>query len=173
MRRSDKRSTNPEIGENIENMETKMADRQQVPGLNPFGLFGAAFEYMTDAAQRSVLFFDVMRQRGEQYREHLAESVPNVLSYKAELVMDGRTLKRPVNYFLVRVIPPAGIEIDPTRRPFVVVDPRAGHGPGIGGFKADSEIGVAMKAGHPCYFVGFLPEPMPGQTIEDIARAEA
>ena len=55
----------------------------------------------------------------------------------------------------------------------MIVDPRAGHGPGIGGFKADSEIGVAMKAGHPCYFVGFLPDPMPGQTIEDIARAEA
>ena len=54
-----------------------------------------------------------------------------------------------------------------------MVDPRAGHGPGIGGFKADSEIGVAFKAGHPCYFVGFLPDPMPGQTIEDIARAEA
>ena len=54
-----------------------------------------------------------------------------------------------------------------------MVDPRAGHGPGIGGFKADSEIGVAMKAGHPCYFIGFLPEPMPGQTIERIARAEA
>ena len=60
-----------------------------------------------------------------------------------------------------------------TRRPFVVVDPRAGHGPGIGGFKSDSEIGVAMKAGHPCYFVGFLPDPMPVQTIEDIALAEA
>ena len=30
-----------------------------------------------------------------------------------------------------------------------------------------------MKAGHPCYFIGFLPEPMPGQTIERIARAEA
>jgi pimeloyl-ACP methyl ester carboxylesterase len=55
----------------------------------------------------------------------------------------------------------------------VVVDPRAGHGPGIGGFKADSEIGVAFKAGHPCFFIGFLPEPVPGQTIEDIARAEA
>ena len=54
-----------------------------------------------------------------------------------------------------------------------MVDPRAGHGPGIGGFKADSEIGVAFKAGHPCYFIGFLPEPMPGQTLEDIARAEA
>jgi len=77
-----------------------------------------------------------------------------------------------VNYGLVRVKPPADVEIDPKRRPFVVIDPRAGHGPGIGGFKADSEIGVAMKAGHPCYFVGFSPDPMPGQTIEDIARAE-
>jgi hypothetical protein len=64
-------------------------------------------------------------------------------------------------------------EIDAARRPFVIVDPRAGHGPGIGGFKADSEIGVAFKAGHPCYFVGFLPDPTPGQTIQDIARAEA
>ena len=30
-----------------------------------------------------------------------------------------------------------------------------------------------MRAGHPCYFVGFLPEPVPGQTIEDIMAAEA
>ena len=39
--------------------------------------------------------------------------------------------------------------------------------------KHDSEIGVALAAGHPCYFVGFLPEPMPGQTIEDVCEAEA
>ena len=139
----------------------------------PFNMFGPAVEYMIDAAQRSVLFWDVMRQRGNQYREHLAETAPHVLDYEAELLVDGRKLDRPVNYALVRVVPPAGIQIDPKRRPFVVIDPRAGHGPGIGGFKADSEIGVALKAGHPCYFVGFLPDPMPGQTIEDIGRAEA
>ena len=139
----------------------------------PFGMFAPAMEYMVDAAQRSVLFWDVMRQRGNQYREHLAETAPHVLDYEVELIVDGRTLDRPVNYALVRVVPPPGVELDPTRRPFVVVDPRAGHGPGIGGFKADSEIGVAFKAGHPCYFVGFLPDPMPGQTIGDIARAEA
>jgi hypothetical protein len=137
------------------------------------GLFASAFEYLVDTGQRSVLFLDVMRQRGIQYREHLAETAPHVLNYAVELIIDGRTLQRPVNYGLVRVVPPNGVEIDIRRRPFVVVDPRAGHGPGIGGFKADSEIGVAMKAGHPCYFIGFLPEPMPGQTIEDIARAEA
>ncbi len=139
----------------------------------PLGIFAPAMEYMVDAAQRSVLFWDVMRQRGNQYRQHLAETAPHVLDYEVELVLDGRTFDRPVNYALVRVVPPPGIELDSTRRPFVIVDPRAGHGPGIGGFKADSEIGVAFKAGHPCYFVGFLPDPMPGQTIEDIARAEA
>src|SRR5690242_17145515 len=128
---------------------------------------------MVDAAQRSVLFWDVMRQRGNQYRQHLEETAPHVLDYEAELLVDGRKLDRPVNYALVRVVPPAGTQIDPKRRPFVVIDPRAGHGPGIGGFKADSEIGVVFKAGHPCYFIGFLPDPVPGQSIEDIARAEA
>ena len=150
------------------------ASQNSAPNFAPMlGPFAPAFEYMVDAAQRSVLFWDVMRQRGNQYREHLTETAPHVLSYEVELVIDGRTLERPVNYVLVRVVPPKGVELDQTRRPFVVVDPRAGHGPGIGGFKADSEIGVALKAGHPCYFVGFLPEPMPGQTIEDVARAEA
>jgi hypothetical protein len=138
-----------------------------------FGVFTPVIEYLVDAGQRWVLFLDVMRQRGNQYRAHLAETVPHVLDYQVELVVDGRTLPRPVNYGLVRVVPPEGVEIDPELRPFVIVDPRAGHGPGIGGFKADSEIGVAFKAGHPCYFIGFLPEPMPGQTIEDVARAEA
>ncbi len=138
-----------------------------------FGLLAAAVEYMVDAGQRTVLFADVLRQRGNQYAQHLAQRAPHVLHYAAELVADGRNLERPVNYVLARIVPPAGSEIEVTRRPFVVVDPRAGHGPGIGGFKADSEIGVALKAGHPCYFIGFLPEPMPGQTIEDIAHAEA
>jgi pimeloyl-ACP methyl ester carboxylesterase len=148
-----------------ESLEAKAASMA-----NPFA---PAFEYFVDAAQRTILFWDVMRQRGNQYKAHLEETVPHVLEYAAELVLDGRNFERPVNYALARIIPPPGVKIDTRRRPFVIVDPRAGHGPGIGGFKADSEIGVALQAGHPCYFVGFLPEPMPGQTIEDIARAEA
>jgi pimeloyl-ACP methyl ester carboxylesterase len=138
-----------------------------------FGLFGPAMDYAIDAAQRTVLFWDVLRQRGNQYREHMAQAVPNVLNYEAALIIDGRTLKRPVNYGLVRIVPPQGVTIDSRKRPFMIVDPRAGHGPGIGGFKADSEVGVIFKAGHPCYFIGFLPEPVPGQTIEDVGRAEA
>jgi pimeloyl-ACP methyl ester carboxylesterase len=77
-----------------------------------------------------------------------------------------------VNYGLVKIIPPKNVKIDDHKRPFVVVDPRAGHGPGIGGFKADSEIGVILAEGHPCYFIGFSPEPEPGQSIEAIMRAQ-
>jgi pimeloyl-ACP methyl ester carboxylesterase len=150
-----------------------MTENRAIPGGAMSGLVAKAVEYMVDAGQRSVLFLDILRQRGDQYREHVAQTAPHVLSYAAELIIDGRKLDHPVNYVLVRIIPPKGVEIDLDRRAFVVVDPRAGHGPGIGGFKADSEIGVAMKAGHPCYFIGFLPEPMPGQTIERIAGAEA
>src|SRR6185312_6378947 len=135
--------------------------------------FSPVTQYLIDAFQRTILFWDVMRERGNAYLEHASRAAPHVLEYAFELVVDGRSLDRPVNYLLVRIIPPQGVSVDMRKRPFVVVDPRAGHGPGIGGFKADGEIGVALKAGHPCYFVGFLPNPMPGQTIEDIGRAEA
>jgi hypothetical protein len=135
--------------------------------------FRFAQEYWVDCWQRSVLFLDVLRQRGNNYFEHNARQAPHVLAFQGELVLDGRTFERPVNYGLVRIIPPAGVIVDPKKRPFIVFDPRAGHGPGIGGMKHDSEIGVVLRAGHPCYFVGFLPEPAPGQTIADVCRAEA
>lgn len=138
----------------------------------PLAVFKHVIEYMTDAAQRSVLFLDVLRRRGNQQHDHQKETVPNVLDYRAELVLDGRTLDPPANYLLARVVPPRGVEPDPQKRPFVIVDPRAGHGPGIGGFKADSEVGFAFKAGHPCYVIGFLPDPVPGQTIEHVVRAQ-
>ena len=69
------------------------------------GLFASALEYLVDTGQRSVLFLDVMRRRGEQYREHMAETVPHVLHYQIELIADGRHLKRSVNYGLVRIKP--------------------------------------------------------------------
>ena len=130
------------------------------------------WDYSTDFWQRSILYLDVMRRRGNQYLEHAAKPVQHVLRYDFEKIMDGRELARPVNYGLVRILPPEGVEIDDAKRPFVIVDPRAGHGPGIGGFKQTSEVGAVLNAGHPCYFIGFLAEPVPGQTIEDVGRAE-
>jgi pimeloyl-ACP methyl ester carboxylesterase len=130
-------------------------------------------EYLVDAAQRLVLLLDTLRQRGNRSLEASTKVAPHVLEFEFEHILDGKTLPRPTNYQLVRIIPPPGTRIDPARPPFVVVDPRAGHGPGIGGMKHDSEIGAAFAAGHPCYFVGFLREPVPGQTVEDVCRTEA
>ncbi|HET6520610.1 MAG TPA: DUF3141 domain-containing protein, partial [Geminicoccaceae bacterium] len=137
-----------------------------------FGPGADLWEYWADRWQRSVLYWDMMRKRGNQSIEHWQQGKPPVLVFDHETVIDGRTLDRPVNYALLRILPRPGTAVDPTKRPFVVVDPRAGHGPGIGGFKEASQVGVAMRAGHPVYFVSFFPEPVPGQTIEDIARAE-
>jgi hypothetical protein len=73
--------------------------------LNPVA---PALDYLIDLSQRTILFWDVMRQRGNDYREHLAKTAPHVLRYRVELVMDGRTLERPVNYGLVRIVPVDG-----------------------------------------------------------------
>ena len=142
-------------------------------GLDLPPLMDAATTYWIDTMQRWALFADTLRQRGNTWQEQASSAVPHVLSFDADLILDGRTLPRPVNYLLVRIKAPKGVVTDRTKRPFIVFDPRAGHGPGIGGMKQDSEIGVALKAGHPCYFVGFLPEPVAGQTIEDVCIAEA
>jgi tellurite resistance protein len=136
------------------------------------GWTGEAWEYWVDVMQRQILFWDVLRKRGNQALEHYKAGKPPVLVFDYEMVVDGRQLERPVNYALVRIKPEARGTTDPKKRPFVIVDPRAGHGPGIGGFKEESEVGVAMRIGHPVYFVTFFPDPQPGQTIEDIGRAE-
>ncbi|MFS2008669.1 TerB family tellurite resistance protein [Azospirillum sp. CT11-132] len=139
----------------------------------PMNMLPDAATYSIDAWQRWILLLDVLRRRGDQFIEHAEQGKPPVLTFAHEMVLDGRHLKRPCNYMLLRIKPAPGIEIDPAKRPFVIVDPRAGHGPGIGGFKPDSQIGAALQAGHPCYFVGFHPEPVPGQTLSDVAAAEA
>jgi tellurite resistance protein len=147
---------------------------------NPLGLslpFGdiqsAWFAYAIDTMQRSILFWDAMRQRGNIYLEHRAQGEPPILDFAYEIVLDARTFSRPANYALLRVLPKPGMTVDPGKRPFIIVDPRAGHGPGVGGMKEDSQVGVSLRAGHPTYFVMFYPEPMPNQTLGDVATAEA
>lgn len=146
-------------------------------------VFAAALDYSVDTFQRSVLFSDILRKRGNDYIEHLMMGQPPVLVFDFEMVLDGRVLERPVNYSIVKIIErrehgklsaqePDGLDSPNRRRPIVVIDPRAGHGPGIGGSKLDSQIGVALKAGHPVYFVLFYPDPEPGQTLADIQHAE-
>ncbi|AKZ63415.1 poly(3-hydroxyalkanoate) synthetase [Herbaspirillum hiltneri N3] len=129
--------------------------------------------YLTDAMQRTFLFLDTLLDRGNNYLEHLDQGTPPLLKFEHEVVMDGHDLPNPCNYALLRLQPPASMPVKPEARPVVVVDPRAGHGPGIGGFKFDSEVGMAMRAGHTVYFVTFRPEPEDGQTLLTVMDTEA
>ncbi len=142
------------------------------PPALPWQAWTGGARYLVDFMQRSVLFWDALRQRGNNFIEHERQGLPPVLHFGHEMVMDGRTLARPVNYALLRIVPPAGVQVDPARRPYVIIDPRGGHGPGIGGFKEDSQVGVALRAGHPVYFVVFSRDPEPGQTLLDVCQAE-
>jgi len=62
-----------------------------MPGANDL------LDYWVDAWQRSILMLDVLRQRGNNSIEHNARKAPNVLSFEAELVLDGRSLPRSMN----------------------------------------------------------------------------
>ncbi len=138
----------------------------------PWDAWAQGSSYLVDSAQRALIYWDTLRQRGNNFIEHERQGLPPVLHFEHEMVMDGRSLERPVNYALLRIVPPAGVGVDATRRPYVIIDPRGGHGPGIGGFKDDSQVGVALRGGHPVYFVVFFPQPEPGQTLLDVCHAE-
>jgi pimeloyl-ACP methyl ester carboxylesterase len=160
------------------NERVQAAYKEQIADLigkptSPWEIWTNWVQYSMDFVQRSVLFLDTLRQRGNNFVEHERAGKPPVLHFDYEMVVDARTFERPVNYALVRIIPPAGVTVDLKRRPYVIIDPRAGHGPGIGGFKDDSQVGVALREGHPVYFVIFFPQPAPGQTLLDVCDAEA
>lgn len=129
-------------------------------------------DYATDFAQRSILFLDVMRKRGNEMVTMTSNTSSTVLRFKFNVIMDGKNFAQPINYWLAKMVAPDGVVTDDSKRPYVVQDPRAGQGPGIGGFKKDSEIGDALQNGHPVYFLGFNSVPEDSQTYEDIIRGQ-
>jgi hypothetical protein len=145
----------------LQNVETVA---EMLPGLSK--------SYSRDLFERWVLALDTLRQRAENMIQHEQQGMPPLLDFKYETILDGRGFEHPANYALLRITEVGDTCwadcVDEAKPPVIVFDPRAGHGPGIGGFKRDSEIGMAMREGHPVYFVMFYPEPMPNQTLSDV-----
>ncbi len=135
----------------------------------------ALVEYQRDVLERTILFWDTLRKRANDMLEHERAGLPPLLDFKYETLLDARYFDHPANYALVRITEIGTLHADKCvaadKPPVIVVDPRAGHGPGIGGFKRDSEVGMALDQGHPVYFVIFYPEPAPGQTLADVLHA--
>ncbi len=140
----------------------------------PNGAFAA---YWLDLLWRSAETADTLRQRAANMVEHDAAGMPPLLHFESEQIADGHDLQPPCNYRLLRVTRCGTDALERHVRkdapPVMVVDPRAGHGPGIGGFKRDSEVGMALLEGYPVYFVVFDPEPVEGQTLGAVIRTLA
>jgi hypothetical protein len=132
-------------------------------------------DYQRDLLERTILFWDTLRQRADNMLEHEQAGLPPLLDFKYETLLDARRFEHRANYALLRITEVDGDCwddcVNPEKPPVIVVDPRAGHGPGIGGFKRESEVGMAMREGHPVYFVIFFPQPVPGQTLADVLHA--
>ncbi len=140
----------------------------------PTSLFEQAFRYGVDRAQRSVMLLDTFRERANNMLAHEAAGMPPPLDFEYETILDARLFERPANYALLRITrcheDIANNCEDAAKAPVIIIDPRAGHGPGIGGFKHESEVGMSLHEGHATYFVMFFPLPSPHQTLADVVH---
>jgi len=106
------------------------------------------------------LFWDTLRQRGNQYLEHeragqtARGSTRPMRSCWIAASSSVRSIMRCCDCGR-----PKGSR-RPKRRPYIIIDPRAGSWSRHRGVqKDDSQIGVAIREDHPVYFVTFFPDP--------------
>jgi hypothetical protein len=82
-----------------------------------------AYEYWLDSGQRSILFMDILRKRGNNYFATIKKGEPPVLIFDYKVILEGKNLDRPVNYDLAGILPEKTDTIDPEKIPIVIIDP--------------------------------------------------
>ena len=61
------------------------------------------WDYGLDILQRTVLFWDILRERASNMLEHERAGLPTLLNFKYETILDARRFERPANYALLRI----------------------------------------------------------------------
>ncbi|MGL4666990.1 MAG: DUF3141 domain-containing protein, partial [Saezia sp.] len=64
----------------------------------PTKFYQAWQEYLIDTTERNILFWDTLRQRGDNYLKLKEDGNPPLLHFDYEIVLDARTFDKPVNY---------------------------------------------------------------------------
>lgn len=130
------------------------------------------FDYWIDAWQRSILYMDVMRRRGNNFIEYRRKCEIPAPDFGYKTIVRGSSLEHPVNFDLAAAIPPAENKTDPLKRPIVVIDPRTGGCNNAFSARRYQEIGKVLAIGHPVYFVVFRPGTCNGQSAHVLESAE-
>ena len=87
------RAANERFGERMRNAGVTFK-AERTPPKTPLEFWRQCAEYNVDFAQRSVLYWDTLRRRGNQWLEHEAAGKPPVLKYQYEMIADAREYER-------------------------------------------------------------------------------
>ena len=132
------------------------------------------YSYAVDATQRSILFWDTLRQRGNNFVEH---NQAGPAAGAALRLRDGRRRPqarraRSTTRWCASCRRRASRSIRSGARTSSSI--RApGHGPGIGGFKDDSQVGVALRDGPSGLLRHLLPRARAGPDAARRVRGRA
>ena len=69
----------------------------------PYGPARDAAAYAWDVAERTILFWDTLRQRAENMLAHERAGKPPLLDFDYEMLLDARRFEHPTNYSLLRI----------------------------------------------------------------------
>lgn len=91
--------THPDL--TIDTMTQPLSQRTDMPEAGETGFAtpdATAFaDYLIDAAQRNILFWDALRQRANNMLEHERQGLPPLLKFKYETVADAAEYDPPAN----------------------------------------------------------------------------
>jgi hypothetical protein len=65
----------------------------EITSISPLSLLG----YQRDLLERTVLFWDTLRQRADNMLKHQRAGLPPLIDFKYETLLDARRLERPAN----------------------------------------------------------------------------
>ena len=84
-------------------VQTASATKSPPVTLSAHALTTAAMPYSIDAWQRTVLFWDTLRERGNDALAHAHAGKPPVLAFDYDIIVDGRELEPATAYALLRI----------------------------------------------------------------------
>lgn len=117
--------------------------------------------YWTSFSDRYYRFATTMSDRAKDQFQFEKNGQLNSICFPRKFITQGKKS----SYKLWQI---TSGQITNGKAPVVIVDPRAGRGPGVCATKEASQVGVALVAGHPVYLVTFEMMPVNGQTMPGV-----
>ncbi|EIF32161.1 poly(3-hydroxyalkanoate) synthetase [Burkholderia sp. Ch1-1] len=136
--------------------------------------FREPLDYLRDVCERSVLFWDTLRQRADNMIAHERAGKPPLLDFDYEMLLDARRFDHPANYALVRITRVGDVFRRMLRRDEAACD-RCRSARRVWAWHRWLQARFGRRHGDARRSYGlfrhFFPEPCPGQTLADVLHS--